>query len=176
LGRGEAVSLHHAPVRHVAGLDARLQVGARHGQVRGDGTHARHHRPPFALQAVASLALVAHALEEPIDAAERLVDVGVEGAVPVLPLLVLVDHEVDLMEGGLAVHAAGATRGSSNTPAPRISLIVELYRPSRRDPARAALTSAGPRASTECPSGSRGSRTAAAPPSGSGRSPGRASS
>src|SRR5207249_7172838 len=60
---------------------------------------------PLVFPAVTSLALLAHSLQEPVDAAEGLVDVRVERPPPVLPLLVLVDHERDLMQRGLAVHA-----------------------------------------------------------------------
>ena len=106
LARGQPVPLHHAEVGHVARGHARLEVRARPIEVGGDGRHPRRDRGPFRRGPVAAPLLVRHALQVPVHAAEGLVHVGVERPLPVLAVLVLVQHEVDLVEGHVPVDPA----------------------------------------------------------------------
>ena len=63
----DSVALHHSAIGHVSGFDARVEVGARDGQIWRHRQQARHHETPLALVAERSARHHLHLLDLPVD-------------------------------------------------------------------------------------------------------------
>jgi hypothetical protein len=126
----KAVLGEDAPVRRVLARDAGCNLLLRVREIRCDRARARNHCPPLGSRSVCRIPRRRHALNLPVDPAERLVHIGIKSALLMAAHLVLMEEEFDLGQGDRAVNPPpcrehlGRERRKSLAELPKLRVLV----------------------------------------------------
>ena len=116
----------HAPVRRMAGAHAGSQLRLRRGEVGRHGARSGDDMLPLRLGARGRRSGRFHALDLPVDSAQRLIHVGVERVLLMALHFMLMQQEIDLRQATSAVDAPPRRQSS------RLGLARTALRSSRR--------------------------------------------